>query len=236
AFIAFVASGIFVVSFTNLIPKNSLHLFSALIVVFVGLSIYVFKKLLDGEGFLTTLFNGLRLNKVKKLQRFEKKIHRTENLITKFLNHSQHKRSTLPIIIGLSLLGWAFTIGEYYMLARFVGVGLGGYESFLIATIPSVAYLLPMPAGLGMLESAQVGLFSLLGYSAGSALAVMVMVRVKELFFSGVGFAYALTHGLTLLGKESTKKQFVKGPTGLKPRKITRIGIKKILQQTKASV
>lgn len=229
SFIAFVASGIIVVSFTNLVPESSLYTFVGLIGACVLIAGYVFKKLLDGSGFLTTLFKSLGMKRFKRIEKFEQKIFRTEKLIMDFLAHTEHKKSTLPLIIAISLLAWSFTIAEYALLAQFLGIGLSAFESFLVATIPLMAYLFPVPGGLGMLEGAQAGMFSLLGYSTSVALAVVVMVRVKEIFFSSIGFGYALTHGLTLLGKESQRKEEVSASTREKPLKIKSKGkIKKI--------
>jgi uncharacterized protein (TIRG00374 family) len=207
SFLVFVGSGIIVASFTNLVPDSSLYSVSLLIGGLVLVGIYIFKKLLDGEGFLTTLFRTLRLEKIPRLQKFEEKIHNTEKLIMDFLSHTEHRKTTLPLLAFISLLAWSFTIAEYYMLSQFLGIGLTGFQSFLVATIPLMAYLLPVPGGLGMLEGAQAGMFGLLGYASSAAFAVVVMVRVKEIFFSSIGFGYALTHGLTLFGKEKAEKE-----------------------------
>jgi uncharacterized protein (TIRG00374 family) len=207
SFLVFVGSGILVASFTNLVPNSSLYSVSLLIGGFVLLGVYIFKKLLDGSGFLTTIFKTLRLEKFKKLQRFEEKIHNTEKLIMDFLSHTEHRKTTLPLLAVISLLAWSFTIAEYYLLARFLGIGLTVFQSFLVSTVPLMAYLVPVPGGLGVLEGAQAGMFGLLGYAASSAFAVVVMVRTKEIFFSSIGFIYALTHGLTVLGKEKSDKE-----------------------------
>jgi len=45
------------------------------------------------------------------------------------------------------------------------------------------------------------------------------MVRVKELFFSSIGFIYVLTHGLTLLGKRTQTPEIIETSPS-KPRKI----------------
>ncbi len=219
SFLVFVGSGILVVSFTNLVPNSSLYALSALIGGLLLLGIYVFKKLLDGEGFLTTVFKTLRLEKFKRLQKFEEKIHNTEKLVMGFLSHTEHRKTTLPLLAVISLAAWSFTIAEYYVLSQFLGIALSGFESFLVATIPLMAYLFPVPGGLGMLEGAQAGMFSLLGYTASSAFAVVLMVRVKEIFFSSIGFGYALTHGLTVLGKQKTDHHKPRAVRPLEPAK-----------------
>lgn len=227
SFLLFVGAGILVASLTNFIPESSLYGFSAVVGGLVVLGIYIFKKLLDGSGFLTTVFKTLHLEKIPRLRAFEEKIHNTEKLIMDFLSHTEHRKTTLPLLAFISVLAWSFTIAEYFVLASFLGINLTLFESFLVATVPLMAYLFPVPGGLGVLEGAQAGMFQLLGYTASSAFAVVVMVRVKELLFSCVGFGYALTHGLTLLGKEKHPHQ-LEHAGGLKSIKVSMTPAQKI--------
>jgi len=218
-FVAFVASGVVVVSYANLLPRSSMIPILGFIGVIGVFSVYVFKKLLDGTGFLTTCFKAMKLDRFKRLRSLEGKIFRVEKLIMDFLSHDQHKKTTLPLIVFISLLAWSCTIVEYFILAKFLGISLTVFQSFLVGTVPLMAYMIPVPAGLGMLEGAQAGMFSLFGYSTSVALAVVVMVRVKELFFSSIGFIYVLTHGLTLLGKRTQTPEIIETSPS-KPRKI----------------
>lgn len=201
-FVIFISGGLLMVSFTDVIPKSSLYPMVALVGGLICFAIYVIKKLFDGSGFLTSTFQRMGLNRFKRLQPFEAKIFRTEKLIMDFLSHSEHQKTTMPLISVISMLAWMATFLEYAYLAFCFGISLSLYETVLVSTLPLTAYLIPVPGGLGMLEGAQAGLFSILGYSSGVALAVVMMVRLKEIVFSCIGFAYAMTHGFTLLGKE----------------------------------
>ncbi|MDP3976042.1 MAG: lysylphosphatidylglycerol synthase transmembrane domain-containing protein [bacterium] len=213
AFVVFVLSGVLAVSFTNLLPNHTLYFIFALLAVFGFLLGYAFKKLLDGSGFITSLFQKLRLGRVRGLQNFEQKILKTEMMIADFLSHTDHKRTTVPLICLISLLAWAFTIVEYALVISFFGLQMSFLQIFLVGTVPLFTYLLPLPGGLGALEKAHVSLFTVLGQSAGAAVAVIVMIRFKEIFLSTIGFAYALTHGLTLMGR---KKEEVRAERRLK--------------------
>lgn len=231
-FAVFVASGVIVASFANLLPENSDILVLVAMGIFIGFFAYVFKKLLDDSGFLTSTFRRLGLKKIKRLERFEEKIYRTERLMMDFLSHTEHKWTTLPFVVFLSFLGWGVTILEYYAVGHFLGFSFSAYESYLISTVPSLAYLMPIPGGLGVLEGLGAGLFVLLGYTASAAIAVIVMVRLKEFCFSGLGFFYALSHGVNLFGKKSITKQVLEGSSKLKPTSIE----KKSLEEEKAHV
>jgi uncharacterized protein (TIRG00374 family) len=217
SFAVFVASGIIVASFANLLPENSDILVMAAMAVFIGFFAYVFKKLLDDSGFLTSTFRSLGLKRLKGLEKLEEKIYRTERLMMDFLSHTEHKWTTLPFVVFLSFLGWGVTLAEYFMIGHFLGFSFSAYESFLIGTVPSLAYLMPIPGGFGVLEGLGAGLFVVLGYTASAAIAVMVMFRIKELCFAGLGFAYALSHGVSLFGKKSITKQVLEDSSKLKP-------------------
>lgn len=201
-FVFFIAAGVVVGSFSNLLPDRSM----TLALIFIGCCLfffsYIFKKLLDHSGFFTTLFRKFHIHRFKGWARYEEKIYQMEKLISNFLSHTDHQKKTLPILVFLTLVGWGITIVEYYFIAKILGISLTPAQSFFISTIPSFAYMLPVPGGLGLLEGFQTALFTLFGYTSGMALAVVVLVRVKELFFSGIGFLYAVTHGLTLLGRK----------------------------------
>lgn len=209
AFVAFVSSGIFVVSFTNLIPESILIPVALLMAGFLLLGAYAFKKILDGSGFLTSLFQQFGLSRFKRIRRWEYRLLKVEKLIGDFLSHTDHKTSTVPLLFFLSFAGWSATILECYLLCSFFGIELSFLQSFLIGTIPMIAYLLPVPAGLGMYESAVIGLFNLLGLNTGVGFALVVMIRAKEVLYSCAGALYGVTHGLSLLRKSVLPDQIV---------------------------
>lgn len=206
SFVGFVSLGVIVISFSGIIPESALVPIGLMMLGFVVLLAYVFKRIHKGEHLLTAIFQRLGLKKYKRLASVEEKITRTEQLLTDFMCHKGHRKSTLPFVVFLSVAGWSMSIIEYKLLAEFLGISLSWFEGFMVATIPLIAYLLPVPGGLGMLEGAQVGMFSLLGHGSGLALAVVVLVRFKEIFFSCIGFAYSLSHGVSILGSKEEQE------------------------------
>ena len=64
------------------------------------------------------------------------------------------------------------------------------------------APMIPIPAGIGVLEGATLWLFQLLGYSADVGLAVGLAARLRELIWMLPGVTYLLAHSLnSSLGK-----------------------------------
>jgi uncharacterized membrane protein YbhN (UPF0104 family) len=56
--------------------------------------------------------------------------------------------------------------------------------------------MLPIPAGVGVLEGAQVWLFGMLGYPTDVGLAVGLAVRLRELFWMLPGLIYLMGRSL----------------------------------------
>jgi len=219
-FAVFVASGVFIAGLNNLLPQNSDTIVLLTMGVFLGFFAYVFKKLYDNSGFITSIFHFLGLKNHKRFEKLGEKICHTERMMMDFLCHTDHMKTTVPFLVFLSFLGWGATILEYYVIGRILGFDFTAYESFLISTVPSLAYLLPIPGGFGVLEGLGAGLFVLLGYTASAAIAVMVMVRLKELLFSGIGFLYAISHGVVLFGKKSITQQVLQESSRSIPAKL----------------
>jgi uncharacterized membrane protein YbhN (UPF0104 family) len=58
------------------------------------------------------------------------------------------------------------------------------------------AHMLPVPAGIGVLEGAQIWIFSMLGYPTEVGLAVGLAVRLRELTWMLPGLLYLLGRSL----------------------------------------
>jgi glycosyltransferase 2 family protein len=210
ALVIFITAGVVYLAFTNLVSNGTQWLLYGVMAGFIALLYYAYKKVADGTGFFRSIFKLLHLHKIKKLQHLESKIERTENRIADFLNHTYHRRTTIPMISILSLTIVSFSILEHWLLASFLGINLTFTQAFLVSTIPLVAYILPLPLGIGVFEGAHVGLFALLGYSPATALAIVLGIRTKDLIASLIGFIYASSHGVHLIGRKRnvpTKKE-----------------------------
>ena len=59
------------------------------------------------------------------------------------------------------------------------------------------AHMLPVPAGIGVLEGAQMWIFTTLGYSADVGLAVGLAVRLRDLVWMLPGLLYLSGRSLT---------------------------------------
>jgi uncharacterized membrane protein YbhN (UPF0104 family) len=64
------------------------------------------------------------------------------------------------------------------------------------------AHMLPIPAGIGVLEGAQVWMFGMLGYPMDVGLAVGLAVRFRELIWMAPGLLYLLLRWLVAAHKK----------------------------------
>ena len=100
---------------------------------------------------------------------------------------------------------WAFVVGLGTNLLVLAELGLllaaFGLPSSPLAVVAAIfatgaAHMLPVPAGLGVLEGAQIWLFGMLGYPADVGLAVGLAVRLRELLWMLPGLLYLLGRSL----------------------------------------
>lgn len=101
-------------------------------------------------------------------------------------------RRRLIVAFGVGLLANLLVILEFALLLK--AFGLPSDTTAVVAAIfaTGAAHMLPVPAGVGVLEGAQVWIFHMLGYSAEVGLAVGLAVRVRELLWMAPGIVYLL--------------------------------------------
>ncbi|MFH1712042.1 MAG: lysylphosphatidylglycerol synthase transmembrane domain-containing protein [Patescibacteria group bacterium] len=169
----------------------------SMIIIVVGLSVTLaililfFVLLAYGKGFFVHLFRFTRFNRIKKLQKFEKGIIQTEQLMTDFL---AKKKQLLFIIAALSMTVISFRVVEVFYIASFFGVELNFAQAFLTSTLPGIALLMPVPAGLGLFEGGFSAVFSILNVPL-NAVAFALIIRLRDVVFIFFGLLHILSRG-----------------------------------------
>jgi len=92
--------------------------------------------------------------------------------------HTQ-KRS-LFLALCLSLLGWAGMIFEIWLLLQFFAIPSSFTTLVLLMVAMRLAFLLPLPGGIGTLEAAVFWAFSGLGLPLAGAAALIAMMRLRD--------------------------------------------------------
>lgn len=99
-----------------------------------------------------------------------------------------------PAAIGAalvaSLLSWLAMIGEIWLSAVFLGVPLAVWELIAVITASRIAFLMPLPGGLGTLEASQVWIFGALGLDPALGLSLALIVRLRDVLFGAAGLLW----------------------------------------------
>lgn len=94
---------------------------------------------------------------------------------------------TLIVAVLASLGTWAVLAGEYWLMARYLGLELTVWTAIAALTAARLAYLLPMPGGLGTLEASQVLALAALGHPLEAGAALALLIRARDVLFGGIG-------------------------------------------------
>jgi len=97
----------------------------------------------------------------------------------------------LLLAVGVSLLAGAGMVAEYALIASFLGIKLVGWQTLAAWTTSWLAFLIPLPGGLGALEAGQVFTLGAFEISAALAIGVSLLIRARDLLIGGLGLAFA---------------------------------------------
>jgi glycosyltransferase 2 family protein len=104
--------------------------------------------------------------------------------------------------LGLSLITWGIMIFEYWFTLQLLGIRLELAQVIIALTAARIAFLLPIPAGLGALEAGQVAAMQILGLEPAIGISVSLIIRARDFTLSSLGLGLA---GLTTTRFNPTK-------------------------------
>lgn len=99
------------------------------------------------------------------------------------------RRPALGAALGLSLLAWAGMIGEFWLLLVFVDVPLDLPTFVFLFAVVRLAFLLPLPGGIGSVEAGLFWAFQSLGLPLPAAAALIVLMRLRDVVILSAGAA-----------------------------------------------
>ena len=112
---------------------------------------------------------------------------------------------SLLLAILVSFLSWAGMIFEYFIAVRFLGMQISDAQIIFAFVLSRLAFLAPMPGGLGVLEASQVFAMQAMGLPAASGLALSLWMRARDVLIglAGLGLGgWTLARPLGSLQKE----------------------------------
>ena len=102
----------------------------------------------------------------------------------------RHLRALLAAV-AVSILAVAGIATEYVLMVEFLGVRLGALEVFAALTAMQLAFLIPLPGGLGALEASQVFALGVFGQPASVAISLTLLMRARDILNGGLGLLLA---------------------------------------------
>ena len=102
----------------------------------------------------------------------------------------RHLRAMLGAI-GVSLLSVAGIVAEYVLMVDFLGMRLSVIQVFAALTALQLAFLMPLPGGLGALEASQVFALGAFGQPASVAISLTLLQRARDVLNGGLGLLLA---------------------------------------------
>lgn len=186
----FIAIGLFAVIRTGVLPQTGLPVLGWIailaLLLWPALHILLLARRLHPISFLLHLI----------VPRFEKRKWFRIAVVSERLAGTFTRRHPAALIASLtaSLLAWTCMAIEYMLFLSFLNVHLVLWQSLASLTASMLAFLLPLPGGLGALEASQVIALGSFGYPAAAAISVTLLMRARDLFNGGLGLLLAARH------------------------------------------
>jgi uncharacterized membrane protein YbhN (UPF0104 family) len=80
---------------------------------------------------------------------------------------------------------------EYYLMVIFLGMNLTVVQLLASLTAMQIAFLMPLPGGLGALEASQVFALGAFGQTASAAISLTLLMRARDILNGGIGLLLA---------------------------------------------
>ncbi len=125
-----------------------------------------------------------RLGAWSRLARVKTAVELIEAQIVEFC---ARRPRDLILAMGFSLASWLATLAELALMLRFLDLRLTPLETVGVLTASRLAFLVPVPGGLGALEASQILALTALGHSRAEGLSLGLLIRARDLAFGGAG-------------------------------------------------
>jgi len=197
ALFIFISLGLFVAILDgSIIADFKFAAAGVLVLLFLTIFWFYFATF-NNIGFFSSFLRFTRLNKFKKIIVLENKLLEIEK---EMFNFYKKNVRTFLVLILISIVIASFLLLEHYLVARFMGVRLSFTQTFLVSTIPYLAFIIPVPGGLGLLEGGTAAVFAGLGISI-NAFVLVFIIRIRDLFFVIIGLLHASKQAFLMIKK-----------------------------------
>ena len=188
---AFLAAGVALILRWDLFPPSQERLALAIALGLLAIPLLLLGATGGGYRPLTGLLAGAaRLVPARfahSFQRAQAVIAQAEGQSSAFF---QDRPGALVLAVLISGVNWVGMVGEYWLVLRWLGVDLSVAQAMGALTAARLAYLLPLPGGLGVLEASQVLALTLLGFDPAAGIAVSLIIRLRDVVMGLAGLLF----------------------------------------------
>jgi len=160
----------------------------------IGVALAV-RQLRRGKGLVSALVRRANAGRQESLQSQMEIIESAERATLRLLEQTRRVLTAF----GIGLVANLLVIAEFVCLLAAFGLPCDTIAVVAAIFATGAAHMLPIPAGIGVLEGAQVWVFGMLGYPTEVGLAVGLAVRFRELIWMAPGGVYLLLRPLGAL-------------------------------------
>ncbi|MBW2419935.1 MAG: flippase-like domain-containing protein [Deltaproteobacteria bacterium] len=144
------------------------------------------RRLRRGIGLVTPLVQRMRLDRLRIVDRQMDVLAESDTAAARLVGEPQ--RMLVAFFAGL--ITNLLVILEFVLLLAAFGLPTEPTAVVAVIFATGAAHMLPIPAGIGVLEGANMWLFQMLGYPADVGLAVGLAARLRELIWMLPGVIY----------------------------------------------
>ena len=170
--------------------RGAQYLGLALIAGFLAVLVLLLLAVLRGRSF-STLARGLARLPIARLRRWIRaNAGRIAEVDESFAGVYRENRRRLPAIFVVLLAGWVAASVESYVLLRVMGQPVSLQTAIALESVGSMFRLLffLVPSGIGGQDASQLALFKLFDLPRAAGGAFVLIKRLKELCWIGLGF------------------------------------------------
>jgi uncharacterized protein (TIRG00374 family) len=102
-------------------------------------------------------------------------------------NFCRRHLGNLVAALGVSILAGVGMVCEYALMASFLGIHLPFWKTVAAWAAGWLAFLMPLPGGLGALEASQVFILGTFAISNAAAISMILLMRGRDLLIGGLG-------------------------------------------------
>ncbi len=165
--------------------------FNLILITFLILLFYV--RTINGKGFFTFFFTTLKLGRIKFLKKYEKKVKKIDKTITELFYYSKYY---LHLAFLMHFLAWILSLVEFQLILMMFGFRISWINAFMVYAGVGLAYLIPIPGALGILEVIQSFVAQITKLPIQTSFAVSFVVRARDGIWTIIGVLYLYFKGV----------------------------------------